>query len=44
MKDIVVREVDENLWREFRAEVVRKGLKTGEALMEAIRLWLRIKS
>ena len=38
-----VRDVDEAAWRRFRAKISEEGLKTGEALSEALRIWLREK-
>lgn len=35
-----VRDLDEELYRKFRAACVEKNIKTGEALNQAIRLWL----
>jgi len=41
MSQIVVKNVDKRLWMEFRAEALKKGKTAGEALEEAIRLWLK---
>ncbi len=38
-----VRDVDEEAWREFRAKITEEGLKTGEALSQAMRIWLKEK-
>jgi hypothetical protein len=35
-----IRDIDENLYRKFRAACVEKNIKTGEAIAEAMRLWL----
>ncbi|MGQ4915983.1 MAG: hypothetical protein ACP6IU_14725 [Candidatus Asgardarchaeia archaeon] len=43
MKSITIRGVDERLYREFKIEAVKQGLKIGEALNEAIRYWLKQK-
>lgn len=42
-KQIVVREFEEELWRRFRGKVVVLGMETGEALEEAVKLWLSKK-
>jgi hypothetical protein len=41
--NVFVRGVDERLWRELRAEAIRRGKKTAEAINEAIKLWLEKK-
>jgi len=41
MSQIVVKNVDKRLWMEFRAEALKKGKTAGEALEEALRLWLK---
>ena len=35
--------MDENVFRNFKAEAVRRGLKIGEATTEAFRLWILFK-
>jgi len=35
-----IRDIDEDLYRKFRATCVEKNIKTGEAVTEAIQLWL----
>src|SRR5437660_10278763 len=35
-----VRDVDEAIWRKFRAKTEEEGLKTGQALNEALREWV----
>ncbi len=35
-----VKDVQESVFREFRAESVREGLKVGEALTLAMKFWL----
>jgi len=35
-----VRDVDEAIWRKFRAKTEEEGLKTGQALNEALRVWV----
>jgi len=39
--DVIIRGVDEDLYREFKAEASRRGMKLREALSEAMRLWIR---
>jgi hypothetical protein len=36
-----VRDVDERVWRRFRAKTEEEGLKTGQALNEALDIWIR---
>lgn len=38
--DLYVRNWDEDLQRELRAEAIQQGLTVREVLEEAIRLWL----
>jgi len=41
---IAVRDVDENVFREFKAEAVREGVSVGKILTMAMRLWMeRVK-
>ena len=40
---LTVRDVDEAIWRKFRAKTEEEGLKTGEALAEALGLWIEQK-
>jgi hypothetical protein len=35
-----VRDVDEKVWRRFRAKTEEQGLKTGQALNEALGIWI----
>ena len=37
---VYIRGVDEKVYREFKAESVRRGLKIGEAVTEALKTWL----
>jgi hypothetical protein len=37
---LTVRDVDERVWRRFRAKTVEEGLKTGQALNEALGIWI----
>jgi plasmid stability protein len=40
MNQLNVRNVDEALWREFRARATRRGVSAGDLLNEALRDWL----
>ncbi len=40
---ISVRNVDEELFKEFQIEAKRRNMITGEAMNEAIRSWMRSK-
>jgi len=35
-----IREIDENLYRKFRAACVEKNIKTGDGFNEAVKIWL----
>ncbi len=35
--------MDENVFRNFKAEAIKHGLKVGEATSEAFRLWILFK-
>lgn len=37
------RDVNEKLFKEFKAETAREGLKLGSALNEALRFWMEQK-
>ena len=37
--DVSVREVEEGVFRDFRAKATSKGLKTGTALTQAMKEW-----
>jgi hypothetical protein len=37
---LTVRDVDEEVWRRFRAKTEQEGLKTGQALNEALGIWV----
>jgi hypothetical protein len=39
-QQIVVRKVDQRLWRQLRTEAVRRGITTGALLNEIIREYL----
>ncbi len=40
---LTVRDVDEEAWRKFRAKTEEEGMKTGDALTQAMRIWVREK-
>lgn len=40
---LTVRDVDEEIWRKFRAKTEEEGIKTGQALNEALAVWIKEK-
>lgn len=38
-----MRDVDEEAWRKFRARTTEEGLKTGDALTQAMKIWVKEK-
>lgn len=40
---ISIKDVDENAFRNLKAEAIRQGLKLGEAASEAFRMWVASK-
>ena len=40
---LTVRDVDEAAWRKFRAKTAEQGLKTGDALTQAMKIWMKEK-
>ncbi len=40
---LTVRDVDEEVWRKFRAKTEEEGPKTGQALNEALDIWIKEK-
>ncbi|MFQ6074634.1 MAG: hypothetical protein ACE5Z5_00670 [Candidatus Bathyarchaeia archaeon] len=40
---VTIKDVDEGVFRNFKAEAVRHGLRMGEAASEAFRLWIAFK-
>jgi len=40
---VTIKDVDNNVFRNFKAEAIRHGLKLGEAASEAFRLWIIFK-
>ena len=41
--DVLLREMDEDLYREFKAKAALKGLGTPEAGIEAVKEWVKKK-
>ena len=40
---VSIKDVDGNIFRNFKAEAIKHGLKLGEAASEALRLWITFK-
>lgn len=40
---VSIKDVEDQVFREFKAESVKEGLKIGKALTMAMRLWLETK-
>ena len=40
---LTVRDVDEEIWKKFRAKTQEEGMKTGQALNEALNTWIKEK-
>ncbi|MCD6515325.1 MAG: hypothetical protein J7L07_10415 [Candidatus Odinarchaeota archaeon] len=40
MKSITIKNIDEKLYQEFKAEAIRQGLRVSDAINEAMREWL----
>ncbi len=40
---LTVRDVDEDAWRKFRAKTAEEGLKTGDAITQAMKIWIKQK-
>ena len=40
---VSIKDVDENAFRNLKAEAVRSGMKVGEAASEAFRMWVASK-
>jgi hypothetical protein len=38
---LTVRDVDERTWRKFRSKIEEEGLKTGDALTQAMEIWVK---
>ncbi|MGQ4834204.1 MAG: hypothetical protein ACP6IS_09975 [Candidatus Asgardarchaeia archaeon] len=43
MKSITIKNVDEKLYQEFKAEAIRSGMRISDAINEAMREWLTRK-
>jgi len=39
-RDILIRGVEDEVYRRFRAEVIRRGMTLGRAISEAMEMWL----
>ena len=42
--NITIRDLDESVYRQFKAKAVEEGLKIGEAVTQAMELWIRQRS
>ncbi|MEM2902241.1 MAG: hypothetical protein QXO32_05870 [Candidatus Bathyarchaeia archaeon] len=42
--NVTVRNLDEDIFRRFKAKAVEKGLKLGEALTQAMEAWVKQSS
>ena len=42
--NITIRDLDESVYRRFKAKAVEEGLKIGEAMTQAMELWIRQRS
>jgi len=40
---LTVRDVDKDAWRKFKAKTAEEGLKTGDAITRAMKLWIKEK-
>lgn len=40
---VTIKDLDEEVFRNFKAEAIRHGLRLGEAASEAFRLWVAFK-
>jgi hypothetical protein len=40
---LTVRDVDSAAWRKFRAKIAEEGLKTGDAITQAMKIWIKEK-
>ena len=40
---LTVRDVDDDVWRKFKAKTAEEQLKTGDALTEAMKKWIKEK-
>ena len=39
MTNVTIRDVDDRVYREFKAEAIRRGLRLGAAMSVALRQW-----
>lgn len=42
--NVTIRDVDEAVFRRFKARAVEEGMRLGEALTQAMEMWLKQKS
>ncbi|MGC8849001.1 MAG: hypothetical protein ACP5QI_00810 [Candidatus Bathyarchaeia archaeon] len=42
--NITIRKVDEVVFKKFKAKAVEEGMKIGEALTQAMKLWIKQRS
>jgi len=42
--NITVRDLDEMVFKRFKAKTVEKGMKLGEALTQAMQMWIKRRS
>ena len=42
--NITIRKLDESVFRRFKAKAVEEGMRLGEAMAQAMEMWLRQKS
>lgn len=43
MMGVTIKEIDDDVFRNFKAEAIRHGLKIGDAATDAFRLWVLFK-
>jgi hypothetical protein len=43
MVGVTIKEIDDDVFRNFKAEAIRHGLKIGDAATDAFRLWVLLK-
>lgn len=43
MIGVTIKEIDDDVFRNFKAEAIRHGLKIGDAATDAFRLWVLFK-
>jgi len=42
--NLTIRDLDESVYRRFKAKAVEEGLRIGEAVTQAMELWIRQRS